>query len=152
MTKKKYNWAILGCGKIARKFSSDLKLLPNARLYAAAARDFTRAQEFAAEFGFEKAYGSYEEMVADPAVDIVYVATPHSTIDLGLPTGAEIPIEQRDPEEIRNGFGRRTAPADCPAYNPAFDVTPADLITGIITEKGIIERPTTEKVAKHLLG
>lgn len=78
MTKKKYNWAILGCGKIARKFSSDLKLLPNARLYAAAARDFTRAQEFAAEFGFEKAYGSYEEMVADPAVDIVYVATPHS--------------------------------------------------------------------------
>lgn len=75
---KTYNWAILGCGKIARKFSSDLKLLPNARLYAAAARDISRAREFAAEFGFEKAYGSYEEMVADPAVDAVYVATPHS--------------------------------------------------------------------------
>ncbi len=75
---KSYNWAILGCGRIARKFSSDLKLLPNARLYAAAARDLSRAQEFATEMGFGKAYGSYEEMVADPAVDIVYIATPHS--------------------------------------------------------------------------
>jgi predicted dehydrogenase len=75
---KKYNWAILGCGKIARKFSSDLKLLPNAKLYAAASRDLANARGFAQEFGFEKAYGSYEEMVSDPAVDVVYVATPHS--------------------------------------------------------------------------
>lgn len=76
--KKKYNWAVLGCGHIAGKFSSDLKLLPNANLYAAASRDFDRAQNFALENGFEKAYGSYGEMVADPKVDIVYVATPHS--------------------------------------------------------------------------
>ena len=75
---KSYNWAILGCGRIARKFSSDLKLLPNARLYAAAARDLNKAQEFATELGFEKAFGSYEAMLADPLVDIVYVATPHS--------------------------------------------------------------------------
>jgi predicted dehydrogenase len=75
---RKYNWAVLGCGKIARKFSSDLKLLPAARLYAAASRDFQRAQEFAAEMGFEKAFGSYEEMVNDPEVDVVYIATPHS--------------------------------------------------------------------------
>lgn len=75
---KTYNWAILGCGKIARKFSNDLKLLPNARLYAAAARDYDKAAGFAAELGFDRAYGSYEEMVADPAVDVVYVATPHS--------------------------------------------------------------------------
>jgi predicted dehydrogenase len=75
---KKYNWVVLGCGKIARKFSQDLKLLPNARLYAAASRDLKRAQDFAAGLGFEKAYGSYEEMVKDPAVDVVYVATPHS--------------------------------------------------------------------------
>ena len=73
-----YNWAILGCGRIARKFSSDLKLLPNARLYAAAAREYSRAAEFARENSYEKAYGSYEEMLADPEVDIVYVATPHS--------------------------------------------------------------------------
>ncbi|MFZ5431280.1 MAG: Gfo/Idh/MocA family protein [Bacteroidota bacterium] len=75
---KTYNWAILGCGRIARKFSSDLKLLPNARLYAAAARDITRAEEFAGELGFSRAYGSYEEMLSDPAVDVVYIATPHS--------------------------------------------------------------------------
>jgi predicted dehydrogenase len=75
---KKYNWVVLGCGKIARKFSQDLKLLPNAHLYAAASRDLKRAQDFAAGLGFEKAYGSYEEMVKDPAVDVVYVATPHS--------------------------------------------------------------------------
>lgn len=75
---KTYNWAILGCGKIAQKFASDLKLLPNARLYAAASRSLGKAQTFASEFGFEKAYGSYEEMVADPAVDVVYIASPHS--------------------------------------------------------------------------
>jgi predicted dehydrogenase len=73
-----YNWAILGCGKIARKFVGDLKLLPNARLYAAASRSFDNAQAFATEFGFEKAYGSYNEMVNDPAVDVVYIASPHS--------------------------------------------------------------------------
>ncbi len=75
---KIYNWAILGCGKIARKFSSDLKLLQNANLYATASRDLKKAQDFAAEFGFEKAYGSYGEMLADENVDVVYIATPHS--------------------------------------------------------------------------
>lgn len=75
---KTYNWAILGCGKIAQKFAHDLKLLPNARLYAAASRSLENARNFVAEYGFEKAYGSYEEMVQDPAVDVVYVATPHS--------------------------------------------------------------------------
>ena len=75
---KTYNWAILGCGKIAHKFAGDLKLLPNARLYAAASRSLENAQNFAAELGFEKAYGSYEEMVTDPEVDVVYIATPHS--------------------------------------------------------------------------
>lgn len=75
---KTYNWGILGCGKIAQKFSNDLKLLPNAKLYAAASRNLENAQGFAREFGFEVAYGSYEEMVNDPNVDVVYVATPHS--------------------------------------------------------------------------
>ncbi|MGC9355734.1 MAG: Gfo/Idh/MocA family protein, partial [Mariniphaga sp.] len=76
--RKIYNWAVLGCGKIAKKFSNDLKLLPNANLYAAASRDLQKAKDFAGELGFEKAYGSYEEMVADLKVDAVYVATPHS--------------------------------------------------------------------------
>jgi predicted dehydrogenase len=75
---KKYNWAILGCGKIARKFSNDLKLLPNANRYATASRNLKNAEDFANEFGYEKAYGSYQEMVKDADVDIVYIATPHS--------------------------------------------------------------------------
>lgn len=76
--KKKYNWAILGCGKIARKFVQDLSLLENAKLYAAASRSLENAKEFADDLGFEKAYGSYQEMVKDPEVDIVYIATPHA--------------------------------------------------------------------------
>jgi predicted dehydrogenase len=75
---KKYNWAILGCGKIAEKFATDLKHLENARLYAASSRSISRAESFAREFGFERAFGSYEEMVMDPEVDVVYIATPHS--------------------------------------------------------------------------
>lgn len=76
--KKTYNWAILGCGKIAKKFASDLKLLDNANLYAVASRSLEKARKFADEFGFQKSYGSYGEMVADEAVDIVYIATPHT--------------------------------------------------------------------------
>lgn len=76
--KKTYNWAILGCGKIARKFAEDLGLLENAKLYAAASRSLDNARAFANDLGFVKAYGSYEEMVKDPEVDVVYIATPHA--------------------------------------------------------------------------
>jgi len=75
---KTYNWAILGCGNIAKKFVKELKELPNANLYAASARNFNKAKNFANEFGFERAYGSYQEMAEDPNVDVVYVATPHN--------------------------------------------------------------------------
>lgn len=75
---KIYNWGILGCGHIARKFSNDLKFLPNAKLYAAASRDLQKANDFANEFGFEVAYGNYNDLVNDPNVDAVYIATPHS--------------------------------------------------------------------------
>jgi methylthioribose-1-phosphate isomerase len=75
-----------------------------------------------------------------------YVAAPSSTFDLSIPNGASIPIEQRDPAEITESFGLRTAPAGIDVYNPAFDVTPADLIAGIITEKGIIRPVDTEHV------
>ncbi|MFO0812760.1 MAG: S-methyl-5-thioribose-1-phosphate isomerase [Gemmatales bacterium] len=71
-----------------------------------------------------------------------YVAAPQSTFDLSLPDGSSIPIEQRASEEITNGFGKRTAPAGITVYNPAFDVTPASLITGIVTEHGIIQPVT----------
>lgn len=75
---KKYNWALLGCGTIAVKMAEDLKLLPNANLYAVASRDKQKADQYAAKYGFEKAYGSYEEMLADPKVDVVYISTPHT--------------------------------------------------------------------------
>jgi len=74
--------AILGCGSIARTMAATLRAMRDADesvcLYAAASRDLARAQAFAAQEGFEKAYGSYEEMAADPLVDLVYVASPHS--------------------------------------------------------------------------
>lgn len=66
------------------------------------------------------------------------VAAPTSTIDLNCPTGHDIPIEHRAAEEITEGFGRRTAPLGAAVFNPAFDVTPAELVTAIVTERGII--------------
>src|ERR1700674_2131158 len=80
-----------------------------------------------------------------------YVAAPSSTFDLSLPTGASIPIEQRDPREVTHGFGRQTAPDGIQVYNPAFDVTPAPLIAGIITEKGLIQ-PVTEAAIRTALS
>ena len=70
-----------------------------------------------------------------------YVAAPSSTIDAATPTGDAIEIEQRDGDEVRRGFGRLTAPADAAVWNPAFDVTPAPLITGIITDVALHRPP-----------
>ena len=70
-----------------------------------------------------------------------YIAAPVSTIDPSIPTGASIVIEERDPAEVRGVAGRQTAPAESPVFNPAFDVTPADLITVIITERGLYRPP-----------
>jgi methylthioribose-1-phosphate isomerase len=66
-----------------------------------------------------------------------YVAAPMSTFDPNTPDGASIPIEQRSPEEITEGFGRRTAPNGVAVHNPAFDVTPRELVTAYITDEGI---------------
>ncbi|MBI1381324.1 MAG: S-methyl-5-thioribose-1-phosphate isomerase [Planctomycetaceae bacterium] len=79
-----------------------------------------------------------------------YVVAPTSTFDPTVPTGAEIPIEEREPEEVTEGFGRRTAPTGVRVYNPAFDVTPAELVTAIITEAGVIERPDRTRVLELL--
>ena len=70
-----------------------------------------------------------------------YVAAPWSTFDLTLSSGSDIPIEERPPEEVAGPSGARTVPDGVPVYNPAFDVTPAGLVTAIITERGIIEKP-----------
>lgn len=75
-----------------------------------------------------------------------FVAAPSSTFDLALPRGDDIPIELRASEEITEGFGKRTAPAEVKTYSPAFDVTPHEMIQGIITERGIITPVNTESV------
>jgi predicted dehydrogenase len=75
---KKYKWGILAPGKIAVKFSKGLRLLENAELYAVGSRNIERAKQFASENGFRKYYGSYAELVADPNIDVIYIASPHS--------------------------------------------------------------------------
>ena len=70
-----------------------------------------------------------------------YVAAPSSTIDLKLPSGDHIPIEQRNPDEVTRVRGTTIAPAGVQAANPAFDVTPHTYVTAIITEKGIVRPP-----------
>ncbi|MEW6236348.1 MAG: S-methyl-5-thioribose-1-phosphate isomerase [Candidatus Omnitrophota bacterium] len=70
-----------------------------------------------------------------------YVAVPTSTIDMSLSDGSHIPIEERAPEEIACSFGRRIAPEGIDIYNPAFDVTPHEYVTALITEKGIVRPP-----------
>ena len=75
-----------------------------------------------------------------------YVAAPRSTFDLSMTSGDAIQIEQRKADEIMHGFGRQTAPSGIDGYNPAFDVTPAELISAIITERGIISPVCEERV------
>ncbi len=74
---KKINWGILGLGKIANKFAHDLLLSNNANLHAVASRDIDKAKSFSESYKCSKYYGSYEELVKDPEIDIVYIATPH---------------------------------------------------------------------------
>ncbi|MCK5874383.1 MAG: S-methyl-5-thioribose-1-phosphate isomerase [Alcanivoracaceae bacterium] len=78
------------------------------------------------------------------------VAAPLSTIDPALANGDAIEIEQRSAAEVRNIQGVPVAPENVPVFNPAFDVTPAQLISAIVTEHGVIERPDTDKMAAHL--
>jgi methylthioribose-1-phosphate isomerase len=77
-----------------------------------------------------------------------YVVAPTSTIDFSMQSGKEIVIEERSPEEVKKINTVSIAPEGTPAYNPAFDVTPNEFITAIITEKGIIEKPFLENIEK----
>ena len=100
--------------------------------------------EVAEEGGFV-AYGPrlvqiFRELVARQLVQLLRGVKP-----------ADIPIEQRDPREVTHGFGRQTAPDGVAVYNPAFDVTPARLIAGLITEKGLIQ-PVMEAAIRERLG
>ncbi|MGM0574821.1 MAG: S-methyl-5-thioribose-1-phosphate isomerase [Myxococcota bacterium] len=75
-----------------------------------------------------------------------YVAAPTSTLDLATPSGDAIPIEERSPDEVRTVFGHPVAPEGVKVANPAFDVTPADLVTAIITERGVARPPYAESL------
>jgi len=78
MGKKVYNWGILAPGNIARKFATELQQLDNARVFAVGSRNAERAREFAENFGVERIYDNYNELVADPDIDIIYIASPHA--------------------------------------------------------------------------
>jgi len=78
-----------------------------------------------------------------------YIAAPSSTFDLNIKSGGQIPIEQRSADEVRFLGKEKITPDGVEIYNPAFDVTQASDITAIITERGVIEKPTSEKIAEH---
>jgi len=111
----------------------------------------TGADRIAANGDAANKIGTYSLAVLARAHGIpFYIAAPSSSFDLSIPDGAHIPIEERPPEEITTLGPRRIAPQNTKVYNPAFDVTPHQYITVIITERGVIYQPNTEKVKQHL--
>jgi methylthioribose-1-phosphate isomerase len=81
-----------------------------------------------------------------------YVAAPTSSIDLGCPRGEKIPIEERDSREVTHIFDRQIAPSGIKVANPAFDVTPHDLVTAIVTERGIARPPYWRSLPRVVRG
>src|SRR5687767_3463062 len=79
-----------------------------------------------------------------------YVAGPTSSIDVDCASGKDIPIEQRDPKEVSHIFGKALAPKGTRVFNPAFDVTSQELVTAIITEKGVINPPYQQNIRSHV--
>ncbi|MEP7326926.1 MAG: S-methyl-5-thioribose-1-phosphate isomerase [Gemmatimonadota bacterium] len=98
------------------------------------------ADRIAANGDVANKIGTYGVALAARAHGVpLYVAAPRTTFDFATPTGREIPIEERSPEEVR-GFGdTRSGPEDVPTWNPAFDVTPSELIAGYITDAGVLK-------------
>ena len=92
--------------------------------------------------------GTYSAAIAARYHGVKFmVVAPISTVDMATPDGAHIPIEQRAESEVLNFAGQQTAPQGARAWNPAFDVTPAELIDAIVTERGVVLAPTREKMA-----
>lgn len=111
----------------------------------------TGADRIAANGDAANKIGTYGLAVLAEAHGVpFYVAAPSTTFDLSIAGGADIPIEERSGDEVRRGFGTQTAPEGVRCYCPAFDVTPASLIRGIVTERGMIEPVTPEHIARML--
>lgn len=140
-------WGLLGPGYIARAMASALRAETNQEIQAVASRDLTRAQGFADEFGAHTAYGSYEELVSDPDVDIVYVATPHSehhahallALDAGKPVLVEKAFarnaaEARDILDTAAARGLLAMEAMWTRFLPGVDVVRQCLENGLLGE------------------
>lgn len=112
MNEKKINFGIIGPGRIARKFAESLEAVDNGKLYAVASNNKERANNFAKEFNAEKSYFTYNDLVNDPSVDVVYIATPHRfhaeqchlALDAGKHVICEKPVtvNAKDAEELLN--------------------------------------------------
>lgn len=93
--------------------------------------------------------GTYSLAVLARYHDIpMYVAAPTSTVDFDMLDGKGIPIEQRHPNEVTEPFGMRVAPEDTAVYSPAFDITPAELVSAIVTEKGVLNKPYEQPISR----
>ena len=111
------------------------------------------ADRIAANGDFANKIGTYQLAIMAQAHDIpFYTVAPTSTIDLGLPGGDQIPIEQRDPAEVTTPYGSAIVPAHFKARNPAFDVTPHRYLSGIVTENGIARPPFSESLRRAVAG
>lgn len=111
------------------------------------------ADRIAANGDVANKIGTYSVAVLAHAHGIpFYVAAPLSTVDLTLPSGAAIPIEERAPAEVTHLAGQRIAPEGIGVANPAFDVTPARYVTAIVTERGVLRPPYTESLAAACAG
>jgi methylthioribose-1-phosphate isomerase len=107
----------------------------------------TGADRIAANGDSANKIGTYGVAVLARAHGIpFYIAAPGSTVDLQCPAEPDIVIEERYPDEVRTCGGTMTAPSDAPVYNPAFDVTPAGYIAGIVTDRGILRPPYSESL------
>jgi len=107
----------------------------------------TGADRIAANGDFANKIGTFDKAIVAKHFGIpFYVAAPISTFDFKTRTGRDIIIEQRSEKEVTEVYNQRIAPVGSPALNPAFDVTPADLVTGFITEKGIFTPDEISKV------
>jgi methylthioribose-1-phosphate isomerase len=111
------------------------------------------ADRIAANGDVANKIGTYALAVLARAHELpFYVAAPLSTLDLNAASGAEIPIEQRSPEEVLSFGGVRIAPEGVDALHPAFDVTPARLVTAIVTERGVVRAPYGPALAALVAG
>jgi len=105
----------------------------------------TGADRIAANGDTANKIGTYTLAVLAKSHNIpFYIAAPSSTFDLSLTSGDEIPIEERSADEITHPWGQQLAPLETKVYNPAFDVTPHEYITAIITEVGVVRPPFIE--------